>query len=67
MERCTPRAEFCQAIQASAERFAEERWGTVVETGRVAADTWMRTHGGAWLRRAPNGWACPRPVRVAGG
>ena len=51
MERCTTRAEFCQAIHAIAERFADELWATVVETGSADADAWMRTHGGAWLRR----------------
>lgn len=52
MERCTTRAEFCQAIQKLAEHFAEELWGTVVETGSADADRWVRTHGGGWLRRA---------------
>jgi hypothetical protein len=52
MERCTTRAEFCQAIEEIAERFAEELWTTVVETGSAGADAWARTHGGAWLRRA---------------
>ena len=52
MERCTTRAEFCQAIHAIAECFADELWATVVETGSADADTWVRTHGGAWLRRA---------------
>lgn len=52
MERCTTRAEFCQAIQAIAESFAEELWATVVETGSAGADAWVRTHGGAWLRQA---------------
>jgi hypothetical protein len=52
MERCTTRAEFCQAIEESAERFAEELWTTVVETESAGADAWVRTHGGAWLRQA---------------
>lgn len=52
MERCTTRAEFCQAIEEIAERFAEELWTTVVETGSAGADAWVRTHGGAWLRQA---------------
>ena len=52
MERCTTRAEFCQALEAIAEGFAEELWTTVVETGSAGADAWVRTHGGAWLRRA---------------
>ncbi len=52
MERCTTRAAFCQAIEEIAERFAEELWTTVVETGSAGADAWVRTHGGAWLRRA---------------
>ena len=52
MERCTTRVEFCQAIQASAERLAEAVWTTVVETGSAEADAWLRTHGSAWLRDA---------------
>ncbi len=52
MERGPTRAEFCQAIEAIAERFAEELWATVVETGSAGADAWVRTHGGAWLRQA---------------
>jgi hypothetical protein len=52
MERCTTRGEFCQAIQASAEQFAEDLWTAVVETGSGGADAWVRTHGGAWLRQA---------------
>ena len=52
MERCTTRGEFCQAIEEIAEHFAEELWTTVVETESAGADAWVRTHGGAWLRRA---------------
>ena len=52
MERCTTRAEFCHAIEESAERFATELWTTVVESGSAGADAWVRTHGGAWLRDA---------------
>jgi Uncharacterised protein family (UPF0236) len=52
MERCTTRGQFCQAIEGIAERFAEELWTIVVETGSAGADAWVRTHGGAWLRRA---------------
>lgn len=51
-QRCTTRAEFCQAIQGIAECFAEELWATVVETGSADADVWVRTHGSAWLRQA---------------
>jgi len=52
MERCTTRAEFCQAIAALAEDFADELWTTVVETGSAGADAWVRMHGSAWLRQA---------------
>ncbi len=38
MERCTTRAEFWQAMEEIAERFAEELWTTVVETGSAGAD-----------------------------
>lgn len=51
-QRCTTRAEFCQAIQGIAEQFADELWTTVVETGSAGADVWVRTHGSAWLRQA---------------
>ena len=52
MERCTTRAEFCQVVSALAETWAEELWTTVVEAeGSQDADTWVRLHGGAWLRR----------------
>ena len=52
MERCTTRGEFCQVVSALAETWAEEMWTTVVETqGSQDVDTWVRTHGGAWLRR----------------
>ena len=52
MERCTTRAEFCQVLSALAERLAHEVWTTVVEThGSEDADSWLRTQGGAWLRR----------------
>ena len=53
MERCTTRAEFCQAVQAWAERLADELWTTVVEQGcPEPVDTWLRTRGGAFLRGA---------------
>jgi hypothetical protein len=52
MERCTTRAEFCQAIQTMTETFASELWTTLVEDGRADADAWLRTTGGAWLRAA---------------
>lgn len=52
MERCTTRAEFCQAIQTMTETLASELWTTVVEGGSAGADAWLRMHGGAWLRRA---------------
>ncbi len=53
MERCTTRAEFCPVVNALAEGLADELWTTVVEQrGRQPVDTWMRTRGGAFLRRA---------------
>ena len=52
MERCTTREEFCQAIQTSVEGFGAALWATVVERGSANADVWVRTQGGAWLRRA---------------
>jgi len=52
MERCTTRAEFCQVVSGLAETLADEIWTTVVETaGTEDADTWLRQHGGAWLRQ----------------
>lgn len=51
-QRCTTRAEFCQAIQGIAGQFAEALWATVVERGSAGADVWVRTHGSAWLRQA---------------
>jgi hypothetical protein len=52
MERCTTRAEFCQVVSALAETLADDIWTTVVETaGTDDADTWLRQHGGAWLRQ----------------
>ena len=50
MDRCTTRAEFCQALSALTERLADEMWAAVVETSSADADSWLRTHGGAWLR-----------------
>ena len=61
MERCTTRAEFCQAIHAIAERFADELWGTVVETGNADADAWMRTQCGACQRGT---WPVLREIGV---
>jgi hypothetical protein len=52
MNRCTTRAEFCQAIQTMTETFASELWTTLVDGGRADAAAWLRTAGGAWLRRA---------------
>jgi hypothetical protein len=52
MERCTTRAEFCQAIHTLTEAFAHELWTTVVEGGSADADAWLRVHGGTWLRQA---------------
>ena len=47
MERCTTRRDFCQAIQAMTEPFAEAVWTHLVEGGSAGADEWLRTHGGA--------------------
>jgi len=52
MERRTTRAEFCQGVSALAETLADDIWTMVVETaGTDGADTWLRQHGGAWLRQ----------------
>jgi hypothetical protein len=51
MERCTTREEFCQQVGALAEGWANELWAAVVETTSAEADTWLRAHGGTWLRQ----------------
>ena len=51
MERCTTRDEFCQQVHELAEGWAAEMWSTVVETTSTGADTWVRDHGGRWLRQ----------------
>lgn len=52
MERCTTHAAFCQALQAMTEGFADQIWTRLVEAKSTGADAWLRTQGGAWLRRA---------------
>ena len=37
MERCTTRAEFCQALQAMTETLATEIWTTLVEGSGAGA------------------------------
>jgi hypothetical protein len=51
VERCTTRDEFCQQVHELAEGWAAEMWSTVVETTSTGADTWVRDHGGRWLRQ----------------
>ena len=48
MERCTTRAEFCQALQARTETLATEIWTTLVEGSGADADAWLRRSGGEW-------------------
>lgn len=64
MDRCTTRAEFCQALGALTERLADEMWATVVETSSTDADSWLRIHGGAWLRAALGVAVTARAERV---
>lgn len=68
MERSITQVEFSQVVTAAATALASGVWERVVEAeGGAGADTWLREHGGAFLREVLGAAWTARAERVGHG